>query len=1106
MADSTTINYIKHIESYVDSSSSSKSPSQQDASLDALAKLLMNDIITVESLVREMEMYLTTTDNIIRARGVLLLAELLTRVSSKHLENNTIHSLIGFFADRLSDWRALRGALVGCLALMRRKTDTGAISGSDANAVAQSFMQNLQVQSLGQHDRKLCFEILECLIESYPDTVMSTEDDFFYVICEAIDGEKDPQCLLVTFHIVESLARLYQDSSSSLASYAEDLFNILGSYFPIHFTHPKGEDDLKREQLSRALMLAFASTPLFEPFAIPLLLEKLSSSLPSAKIESLKYLSYCIVRYGGNRIQEHYEALWSSLKDAILTSAPSSLTVALGHQDNEIVDEAVALLQKLIQQDNDSLSFLKLILKDVDINMTLKSLSNYNNYDDITVIDKQRLNAVCRILYVSAAASTVSCNAVFQSFYSELVTGLQSMMQDKDRVFEPKFGYLCICVELLAACRSLVKSTEITYLDNETWCTMLHSSCTLLTSSFVKIMKETTYDIYMDFAVRGLHILASFPGNFLPVSKSTFENILMEFVSIIFHKFNSASVWRSVLSALVEIGSLFEKSDDFEKMASFDVIVVERMLALLSSDDLSMPFSLKVEAVSKIAMANLKYMLKLVQELNTAISSGLRKYWLDGNSNSAECAVLLLECYADKVLPWFQNMGDTNNVPMHFALKVWDEIKDNTLFCDSLNEKKLLETTMSGMKYAVASCSEDSQSMILDKAFSVLSSSASFQVNESMQPAEFSCREEWIISLFDSVIIALHPKTQGKNIKEIIQIIMRALSTGHIPSAHALGSLFNKMPNDMQNFSMEEAMALTFNQYIRGFLNGDDDEMGVSNLRLSNANDGLVNSHAIIVGLAWVGKGLLMRGHEKVKDVIKFFLNFLISNGCYPTSNGSISSSEDCEDLMRAIADSFSIIMSDSEACLNKKLHATIKPLYKQRLFHMVMPILLSSLVKSNSPITYKSMVHRALAHVISNTPLSAILGEAKKLIPLMVDGLTILSEDVQNRDIVYSLLLVLSGILTDKNGQEIIVENAYKIIMCLNKLVIYQHMMLVRETAIQCLTAMSELPYASIYRFRPEVLQALSRALDDPKRSVRREAVRCRQAWASISSRGLHI
>lgn len=62
-------------------------------------------------------------------------------------------------------------------------------------------------------------------------------DDFIYVICESIDGEKDPQCLLVTFHLVEILARLCPESSTALASYAEDLFNILGSYFPIHFTH-----------------------------------------------------------------------------------------------------------------------------------------------------------------------------------------------------------------------------------------------------------------------------------------------------------------------------------------------------------------------------------------------------------------------------------------------------------------------------------------------------------------------------------------------------------------------------------------------------------------------------------------------------------------------------------------------------------------------------------------------------------------------------------------------------------------------------------------------------------------------------------------------------
>ncbi|KAA0059480.1 MMS19 nucleotide excision repair protein-like protein isoform X4 [Cucumis melo var. makuwa] len=136
-----------------------------------------------------------------------------------------------------ADWKALRGALVGCLALMRRKTNVGTISQNDAKSVAQSYFQNLQVQSLGQHDRKLSFELLACLLEHYPDAVVSLGDDLVYGICEAIDGEKDPHCLLLTFRIVELVAKLFPDPSGTLASSSSDLFEFLGCYFPIHFTH-----------------------------------------------------------------------------------------------------------------------------------------------------------------------------------------------------------------------------------------------------------------------------------------------------------------------------------------------------------------------------------------------------------------------------------------------------------------------------------------------------------------------------------------------------------------------------------------------------------------------------------------------------------------------------------------------------------------------------------------------------------------------------------------------------------------------------------------------------------------------------------------------------
>lgn len=52
-----------------------------------------------------------------------------------------------------------------------------------------------------------------------------------------MDAEKDPECLMLAFHIVESLGQLNPDPSGLLGSFARDLFDILEVYFPIHFTH-----------------------------------------------------------------------------------------------------------------------------------------------------------------------------------------------------------------------------------------------------------------------------------------------------------------------------------------------------------------------------------------------------------------------------------------------------------------------------------------------------------------------------------------------------------------------------------------------------------------------------------------------------------------------------------------------------------------------------------------------------------------------------------------------------------------------------------------------------------------------------------------------------
>ncbi|KAB1218501.1 hypothetical protein CJ030_MR3G026381 [Morella rubra] len=1193
------------IESFVDSF---RSPTQQAASLDTIASLVKNDTLTIERLVREMEMYLTTTDNIIRARGILLLGEVLTRLPSKPLDSDTIHSLIGFFTDRLADWKALRGVLVGCLALMRRKdnigtvtgTDAkavaqsclqnlqvqslgqhdrkadwkalrgvlvgclalmrrkdniGTVTGTDAKAVAQSCLQNLQVQSLGQHDRKLCFELLECLLERYPDTIAPLGDELVYGICEAIDSEKDPQCLMLTFHIIEVLVRLFPDPSGPLASFAGELFEILGCYFPIHFTHPKGEDlGIKRDDLSRALMLAFSSTPFFEPFAVPLLLEKLSSSLEFAKVDSLKYLTSCILKYGAERMAKHAGAIWLSVKDAIYNSlqepvssfTSESLEDGLDFKESEIVNEALTLLQKVIMQDNGL--FLSLIVRDDDINTILNSISSYRTYNDIPSQGKLRLHAVGRILSFTTKSSIASCNRVYESFFPRLmeILGLpgSNILGDLPTVdnYLPSnrlnFGALYLCVELLAACRDLIAdSKEITFESVsacETCHCMLQSFLPSLIKAFISTLVASPHNADIYLGVKGLQILATFPENVSPIPIPKFENILITFMSIITADFEKTLLWKFSLKALVNIGSFIGGYHESPKVLSYMSIVVDKVVSMVSLDDLSMPFPCKLEALSSIGTSGMNYMLNIVQGLEEAICANLSDVYVHGTMKSAETAVRLLECYSNKVLPWIHENGGFDEALLRFPMTIWNQIESCTEFAVEVQEKELLHAMMTAMRHAVAFCSEESQNKLIQRAYSILSSSTSFALKETTsltiqfelgglqltQKDNLSCKDEWIVSLFASAIVAARPQTHILNVKVILQVFILTLLKGSVPAAQALGSIVNKLGKESSgsqissDCTLEEALDIIFqikkiwnshdnSAIVRcgGMANGSEIGCTRSDLCLGGANNRLLQIHAI-VGLSWIGKGLLLRGHEKVKDVTMIFLEFLLSNnkeGDLPLKQQSLENS--CEQdlhpsVMKSAADAFHILMCDSEVCLNPEFHAIIRPLYKQRFFSTMMPILQPLIITNDSSFS-RSMLYRVFAHIISDTPLIAILSEAKKLIPILLDCLSMLSKDNLEKDTLYGLLLVLSGILTDKNGQEAVIENAHLVINCLTGLIACPHMMLVRETAIQCLVAMSELPHARIYPMRMQVLQVISNALDDPKRAVRQEAVRCRQAWS---------
>ncbi|KAL9681946.1 hypothetical protein QQ045_013738 [Rhodiola kirilowii] len=1141
------IQLAESLESYVLSVSS---PTVQAESLDVTVSMLKNDALTMEQLVVGMEKYLTSMDHVVRGRAIHLLADSLARLESKSLSSVAIHSLVAFFSDRLEDWKAVKGALVGCLALLRRKRHTGAVSISDATTIAQSFLQNLQVQSLGKHDRELCFQLLECLLVNHPEAAAEKGDDLVYGICEAADGEKDPKCLLLVFHIIEVLGQIFSDSSSPLETYAGDLFDILGCYFPIHFTHPKSDNiEVKRDDLSRQLMLAMSSTPFFEPYAVPLFLEKLSSSLLSAKVDSLKYLSDCALKYGSDRMKKHAESIWSSIKETTYNSQlePTlSLTSELidGNQplENEVAREALLLLQNVVMQ-NDEL-FSSLLVNDADIGMIIDSNVNISSKVIHSLESMQKLHSVGCIMYVSAKASSVSCSRLLKTHFLRLIkaTGISdrtaSFCNLNGNVSHSQtlnVSALYLCVELLAACRDqAIDSSELTSKSATAYetCPSILESCSAcliegLSATLLSNPEKVTQDIVY-LGVKGLGILLTLPKDLSPVSNSFFEDILETLMTIFGTKYNHTLLWSQTTKELVFVGSYVSKLPNTERMLSFKSIVIDKMILLISLDNGSIPLQIKLDTVCEIGTRHLKYMLRIFQGLENVLSTNLSDAKGNGNMKPSEIRNQIMKIYTTKMLPCLGNAGDSDDIIYQFAINIWDHI-DRGSYQSISGHKEILSTTMMAMKVAVAYCTVEKQSRILEKAYDVLSSSdrcilvafKSCTNSSSMKDEPHAkdvssrqCINEWLMSVFASVIMALRPQTSIPNERAVMRTFVISLLDGHVPSAQALGSMFNKLHMKTNEESLlvhchvKELVSSLCNdppsnvfEWSGGDKN-DSSEDGLPYLSFKAEEGSPVSVHAIW-GLAWMAKGLLMRGHEKANDIIEVLLSLLLCNEKLdelPVKTGLPDDGRSQNFLpliLETAADAFAVVMRDSNVCLNTRFHAVMRPLFKQRLLSTMTPVFLSAIRKCHSSFS-RNMLYRAFAHVLTNAPLGAVLNDSRKLVPVLVECLSLLSKDALNKEIIHRLLVVLYTILTEESvaGQEIVKENANIIINCLIGLAAYPHMMFVRETSIQCLTALSRLPHTRVYPMKTQVLKVISNALDDPKRAVRLQAVKCREAW----------
>ncbi|XP_036294633.1 MMS19 nucleotide excision repair protein homolog isoform X7 [Pipistrellus kuhlii] len=228
--------------------------------------------------------------------------------------------------------------------------------------------------------------------------------------------------------------------------------------------------------------------------------------------------------------------------------------------------------------------------------------------------------------------------------------------------------------------------------------------------------------------------------------------------------------------------------------------------------------------------------------------------------------------------------------------------------------------------------------------------------------------------------------------------------------------------------------------------------------------------------LLWVTKALVLRYHP-------------LSSCLTDRLMGLLSDSE----LGPKAADGFSLLMSDCTDVLTRAGHADVRIMFRQRFFTDNVPALVQGF--HAAPQDVKPNYLKGLSHVLNRLPKPVLLPELPTLLSLLLEALSCPDCVVQ-----LSTLSCLQPLLLEApQVMSLHVDTLVTKFLNLSS----SPSMAVRIAALQCMHALTRLPIPVLLPYKPQVIRALAKPLDDKKRLVRKEAVSARGEWFLLGSPG---
>ncbi|XP_041370234.1 MMS19 nucleotide excision repair protein homolog [Gigantopelta aegis] len=1005
----------------------------RDSSPQELVEGLNSGKLTLLELIEALGGHLTNTETSVRARATDLLSQVLHQTAANHLTEKDVNLLLTFLCGKLSDHHAVQPyALHGLVAL----SGCPNLPDGCGEKICREIFKEVHCMSLAQKDRFSVYTILSSLLQHRMNELQRMGSDFVFGFIQAMDTERDPRNLLIAFKLAQTITNNF-----SLGVFVEEMFEVTSCYFPIDFSPPVSDSNkITREDLIVALRGCLAASSKFAPFCLPLILEKLSSDVQSAKIDSLQTLAVCAEVYGSDCLKEFLGSLFSCIKREILMSS-----------SDEVVTSALQALKAIVRTLSQAVvrksgkTSLHTFLDDV-----LQECRRHLCEPDLRLLHPSGK----LLLSVAEVSDPAYCTVVRvivpllleQYKYRNATHQKKSLVELLSHFLDAgeKFTYTSESPNPIADFKaSILENLESGLSDenSELRCSCVHCLTSLfklpdvLDLSEVSMVAEKLSEMVLkdtDEAVRHTSTAT------LSKLSKTYPSLIKEKVLT---KLISHLQSEHMECVLVEGKRMFTPSCEY---------ILTAMTSLATH----------VEIVEPVC----KQLMFCLRQSVSGLGDG------DQESSARSCAVVMCLCTLAET-----NQSDKDIVNFISEHVLTDILK---LLLDSVSGKPeccaisetLVEKVAQLFRTTVCSLDRRKTEVLLDMMiklfllgdFSVLPGfppdSEPFGIFKPLCTT-YPWQQTQLISMFMAVVCSIpRDLVIPERTRLLDALFIMSLENDHdysrLSAIKCYAGIVNKLPNDA------ELDILLSNCRQR--------------LVFNNNNPETYHHGQRALGLwVWLTKALVLRAHPLAAEYTSQLV-LILEDGI----------------LGLQAADGFRVIVEDGTDVMTTSMCADIKFMYRQRLFVENV----GKLVEGFNTSIEKKFYLVALSHLLTHLPKQVLTEELPALMPILVQSLSYEDTSLQ-------ITMVTKMAELSQDAPEILSKHLDSLIPQLLKLTQTGRFMQVRIAALKSLDSMTSLPGHMILPHCRVVLKGLECVLDDKKRLVRKQAVITRGNWFLVDS-----